>query len=82
MADKTYEDGVREALDLADYHYFGRRIGDEERTRKNMRAVMVKADARGTAVPAFWNFFKELKADIGNLINVSEEDFIEHSKSK
>ena len=76
MENKTYEDGVKDALDIIDYHYFGKRLGDDKQTRKNMRVVIKKAEKMKTSEYALWNFVKELKKTIGNLANISEEDFI------
>ena len=71
-----YDRGVRDALDIVNYHYFGKRLGDEKRTRKNMRIVMSRAQEKGTSVPAFWNFIKGIKEEIGSLIGLSKEEII------
>jgi len=73
---KAYVEGLKDALDLIDYNYFGKRIGDQKATKPNMRRVMIKADEKGTAQYAFWNFIKTLKEEIGKLGGLSQEEII------
>jgi len=73
---KYYVQGVKDALEIMNYHYFGKEPEDERRSRKNMRNVMTKADEKGTASSACWNFFTGMKKDIGELADLSEQEII------
>jgi hypothetical protein len=79
MAGKSYKQGLSDALNIINKHYFSVDPDTQEKIEGKvpMRKKMRKADKLDTAESCLWNFVKEIKGEISEKGKV-EDTFMIH----